>query len=239
MVAISNSGYAGGGMPLRQLIRISAGLLAVVGLGACGGSAKPNGIASRSPQSILQSAVNAAESAHSVHLAGTVIRAGQQLKLDVDLVANQGSRGMIAVSGLSFQFIQTAGAIYIKADRAFLAHFGNPSAMRFNGRWLKASPGSSGFGSFTGLTDLHALFHTLLGSHGALSKSGNTTFNGQSVVAIKDNSKGSTLYVASTGPPYPVGLSNPNEGQLRLDHYNESVSLTAPSNPVDLSALGG
>jgi hypothetical protein len=226
-------------MVLRQLIRISAIAATVAALSACGGSAKPNGIATRSPESILNAAVNAAETAHSVHLAGTVSRAGQQLTLDVDLVANQGSRGKIAVSGLSFQFIQTTGAIYIKADRAFLSHFGNPSALRFTGRWLKAAPGSSGFGSFTGLTDLHALFATLLDSHGSLSKGGNTTFNGQSVITIKDLSKNSTLYVSSTGQPYPLGLSNPTEGQLRLDHYNESVSLTAPSNAVDLSAIGG
>lgn len=224
-------------MPHRVLAWSLSAVLALVSLCACGGSGGGNGIASKSPGTIVNDAVRAAESARSVHIAGSVVRNGQSLGLDLDLQAKRGARGTISVSGLSFQFIQVPGVVYIKANRAFLRHFGSPTVMRLAGRWLRSSPNASGLGGFSGLTDLHEVFSSLLSSHGVLKKAGTTTFNGQSVVAVTDTTKGGTLYVASTGRPYPVGVRNSSQGELRLDHYNEPVSLTPPAHAVDLSQL--
>jgi hypothetical protein len=223
---------------LTSSLAATLALGALTGLSACGGSSSSSDLSSKPADTIVAAAVNAAEGAHSVHMAGSLVQNGQELKLDLHLVANKGARGRISVGGLSFQFIQLTGLLYIRADPAFLAHFGNFGATRLAGRWLRASPSSSGFGGFTGLTDLHRLFDTLLRNHGKLSKAGTTIFHGRSVVALKDTTRGGTLYIASSGTPYPLGVDNSSRGgQLQLDRYNESVPLTAPSGAVDLSRL--
>jgi hypothetical protein len=63
--------------------------------------------------------------------------------------------------------------------------------------------------------------------------------DGQKVVAVTDKTKGGTLYVATTGKPYPVQISKPGAGGGRVvfDHWNASVALTAPANAIDLTQL--
>ena len=222
----------------RPLVCLLCAALALAGLAGCGGSSRSSGLASQSANSIVAAAVKAAATAHSVHLAGSLVRNGQPLGLDLDLQAGKGARGTISLAGLSFQFIQVPGKVYIKANRAFLRHFGNAAVLRLAGHWLRSSPGASGLGNFGGLTDLRQVFASLLRSHGVLVKVGMTTFAGQSAVAIRDTTKGGVLYVASTGKPYPLGVRNPGEGQIRLDHYDEAITLTPPASSVDLSALG-
>lgn len=221
--------------PVACLLSVA---IALAGLSACGGPSQPSGLVSQSAESIVAAAIRAAASARSVHMTGSLVRNGRPLALNLDLQQGKGARGTISLAGLSFQFIQVSGAVYIKANRAFLKHFGNSSVLRLSGRWLRSTPAASRVGSFGGLTDLREVFATLLRSHGVLRKLGTTTFEGRSAVAIRDTTRGGTLYIASTGKPYPLGMRNPGEGQIRLDRYNEQVKLDPPSNAVNLSQLG-
>jgi hypothetical protein len=62
------------------------------------------------------------------------------------------------------------------------------------------------------------------------------------VVAIRDTSDNSKLYVAATGKPYPVAIVGGKKGQsgaITFDDWNKSVSLSAPSNAVDIGKFGG
>jgi hypothetical protein len=62
------------------------------------------------------------------------------------------------------------------------------------------------------------------------------------VVAIRDASKGGTLYVAATGAPYPVAIVRTgagDNGAVVFDGWNTSVAVTVPKNAVDLSKLSG
>jgi hypothetical protein len=58
-------------------------------------------------------------------------------------------------------------------------------------------------------------------------------------VAVIDTTKGGTLYVATTGPPYPVQVSKKGSdgGRIVFDRYNQSATLTAPVNAIDVSKL--
>jgi len=224
-------------MPRRLLACLTSGLLAIASLSACGGSAG-NGLASKSADQIVAAAVKAADSAKSVHVAGSLKRSGQAMALDVALQAGKGARGTISVAGLTFEFIELPGVFYIKANGQFLRHFGNSSVSRLAGRWLRSPPTASGLSGLAGFTNLHQVFSSLLTNHGVLKKAGSTTFDGQTVLALRDTTKGGTLYVASTGTPYPVGVDNTTEGVLRLDRYNQPVSLTPPPNAIDLSKAG-
>ena len=66
--------------------------------------------------------------------------------------------------------------------------------------------------------------------------------NGQKVIALKDGANGGTLYVATTGTPYPVELVSPGngkEGKVAFDQWNTTVTITSPKGAVDISKLKG
>jgi uncharacterized protein involved in outer membrane biogenesis len=92
------------------------------------------------------------------------------------------------------------------------------------------------------LTNLGALFAGISSQHGKLVNDGKTTYKGAEVVAIRDTSDNSKLYVAATGKPYPVALiggKKDQSGTITFDDWNKSVSLSAPSSAIDISKFGG
>ncbi|HZU40616.1 MAG TPA: hypothetical protein VE992_06175 [Solirubrobacteraceae bacterium] len=207
-------------------------------LAACGGSgSSSNGVASKSPDQIVSASRSAIQGAKSVHVSGSLVASGQPLSLNLDILSGQGAKGQVSEAGLSFQLIATSNAVYIKGSRAFLQRFGGAAAVQlFQNRWLKGS--SSGqLSSFAQFTNLPAFFNKTLASHGKLVKIGTTTVDGQKVVGVRDTTQGGTLYVATTGPAYPVEITKSGAagGHITFDHYNESVSLTAPKGAVDIS----
>ncbi|MGB0091461.1 MAG: hypothetical protein WBP81_02850 [Solirubrobacteraceae bacterium] len=208
-------------------------------ISACGGSSD-NGVASKSPDAIVTAAMGAIDGAKSVHVAGSVVSGGSPITLDLDLLSGKGGRGEMSQSGLSFQLVEVGQAVYINGSPGFWRRYGGAAAAQlFQGKWLKAPAGSGNFASLSSLTNLHRLLTALLSSHGKLAKGATTTVNGQKVVAVNDSAKGGTLYVATTGKPYPVEIlkTGPQGGHLVFDRFNESVSLTAPANSIDISQL--
>jgi hypothetical protein len=215
-------------------------LLAVALAGCGGGSSSDNGVASKSPKEIVAEAKAAADSASSVHVSGTISSGGASLTLDMDLVAGKGGRGRLAENGLSFELIQTDGTVYVNGSAAFDRHYGGTAgAQLLQGKWLKAPAGSGSFATLSSLTDLHKLLDTALVTHGTLTKTGTTMVEGQKVVGVTDAAQGGTLYVATTGKPYPIQIAKAGAGggKIVFDRWNEPVVLTAPSNVVDLSQL--
>jgi hypothetical protein len=214
-------------------------MLTAGSLSTCGGSSG-NGVASKSADQIVTASSNAASQAKSVHVSGAITTTGVPLTLDLTLVNGQGGRGQISEGGLSFRLIDVGQTVYIQGSQAFWEHFGGAAAARLiNGRWLKA-PNSGQFASLATLTNMQRLMAALLLSHRALTKGGTSTVNGKQVVSVTDKSKGGTLYVATTGPPYPVLLKRVGGGggQIAFDQFNQPVTLTAPANAISLSSLG-
>jgi hypothetical protein len=142
-------------------------------------------------------------------------------------------------NGLSFRIIVLKQVVYINGSDSFWRHFGGNAAVQlFHGKWLRA-PATGQLGSVAVLTDLRGLFNKLLSTHGALAKGGTSTINGQKVVAVKDTTRGGTVYVATTGKPYPIEVLKAGAlgGHVLFDRYNEGVSLSAPANSIDISKL--
>jgi hypothetical protein len=208
-------------------------------LGGCGGSSSGNGVAAKSPEEIVAASKAAADAAHSAHVSGSIVSNGSPITLDLDLGAS-GGRGHLALSGLGFELIQTGGTVYIKGSAAFYRRVGGAAAAQLlQGRWLKAPTATPEFSSISSLTDLHRLVDTTLSNHGALVKTQTTTVRGTRVVGVGDQSKGGTLYVATTGQPYPVQIAKGGAGggTVNFDRWNESVSITPPANAIDIAQL--
>ena len=221
-------------------------VLAAAVLAGCGGShesAKPNSEASKPPERVLADAKRAATSAGSVHVAGNIRSNGTPITLDLSMVRDKGAKGSMTTNGLEFDLVRIGDAVYIKGSDEFYKRFaGAGVAQLLHGRWLKASATQGRLAPLAPLTSIGALFTGISAHHGKLANDGKTTYKGQQVVAIRDTSDNSKLYVAASGKPYPVAISGGRKNQsgtISFDDWNRSVSLSAPSGAIDISKLGG
>lgn len=207
---------------------------------ACGGSGPPtNGVENKSPEEIVTAAAKTVGSAKSVHVAGNVMSSGSRTTLDLSLVNGKGGGGSIAQNGLGFQVVAVGNEVYIKGTIAFWRKVaGSSAAPLLWGKWIRARA-SGQLAALATLTDLHKLFNQLLASHGQLAKGSITTVRGQRVIAVKDTTNGGTLYVATTGKPYPIKVvkNGSDGGQIAFDRFNQPVRLTPPSHAIDISQL--
>lgn len=213
--------------------------LAAAALAGCGGSSG-NGIASKSPDQIVSAASNAISHASSVHVAGSIVSNGVPLDLDLTLVSGKGGRGKMSEGGLGFQIVNIGQTVYIQGTPAFWKHYGGETVAKvLNGKWLKA-PASGQFASIAALTNMQRLMGSILLSHGSLTKGSTTTVNGHQVISVTDKSKNGTLYVATSGPPYPIEIKRGGGGggQIVFDRFNQPVTLTPPAGAISLSQLG-
>jgi hypothetical protein len=223
-----------------RMLTCLAGWAVLVMLAGCGGSSSNSGIASEQPQKILSDSLAAANGLKSVHAAGTVNSGGQHITIDIQLVGGKGGRGQITLGGLSFQLVGLNKYAYMQAPPAVWEKAGAPAsaAQQLQGKWLR-TPASGQFGSIASLTNIHTLFSQLLSQHGKkLTKGGVSTVAGHKVVAVKSDQ--GTLYVAATGKPYPIEVVKPGStgGRIDFDRFNQAVTLSAPTNTVDLPSVG-
>jgi hypothetical protein len=228
---------------------VTALVLVAALLGGCGGSSSSsssgnassgNGIAAKTPAEILAAAKTAADSASSVHVAGSIVSGSSPITLNLQLVAGKGGRGQISENGLSFNLIQVGGSVYISGSPAFYKHFGGPAtAQLLEGKWLKAPSSGGSFSTLGSLTNLSQLLDTALADHGVLKKGSTTTVAGQQVLSITDAVHGGTLYVATTGKPYPIEITKGGKtgGKITFDRWNVPVTITAPKSSIDLAQL--
>jgi hypothetical protein len=221
----------------------SGGSTSTGGSGGSGGSggAASNGITSKSADQILSTAITAAEAAKSVHVSGAIKSGGQSVGLDLSIVQGKGASGTISEGSASFKLVDVGGNFYMQPDQAFLLKFAHTKAAAdlFKGKWLKGSSTDANFASFGELTSIKTLMGSLTQAHGTLTKGSTSTLAGQSVIAL-NSSKGGTMYVATTGTPYPLQVSKNSGGQsgkVTFSDYNKAFVITAPANSINIDQL--
>jgi hypothetical protein len=231
-----------------RLLPTAVSALVALVLGACGGSGgssishssgSSNGLALKSPDQIVSAATSAVAGAASVHVSGSVLSSGQHLALDLNLVSGKGGKGSMTQNGRGFQIVTIGPELYINGGSAFWRTFGGSAAAQLlSGKWLKA-PASGQLSSLATLTDVRKLFTQLLANHGRLAKGKSATVRGRQAIAVHDTTNGGTLYVATTGKAYPIEIvkTGSQGGQIVFDHFNQPVSLRAPTGAIELSQL--
>ena len=223
----------------RSLAAALCSVLLALALAACGGGSSDNGVSSKSPNGIASAASGAVSKVNSVHVAGAVANGSSRFTIDLNLVNGKGGSGQMSQGGLSFKIITVNNEVYINGSPTFWRQFGGASAASLlSGKWLKA-PASGQFASLATLTNVRQLFTQLLSTHGKLAKGNGATVRGHKVIAVNDKSNGGTLYVATTGKPYPIEIvkSGSNGGRVEFDRFNQPVSLSPPANAIDVSKL--
>jgi hypothetical protein len=76
-----------------------------------------------------------------------------------------------------------------------------------------------------------------LSSHGPLARGAGATVAGQRAVAVRDTARGGTLYVASSGTPYPLEIVERDGDRLVFDRWNQAVTLAVPVDAIDIRQL--
>lgn len=225
---------------IRRAVALTAATamaaLVTAAASACGGAptataTTTNGLEKKSAADVLQEAAGALEAAKSVHIVGTGPSSGH---FDARLQGGS-STGMFAQSGPQIEFTIIGNVGYIRTDQAGLQQIGLPQQVQRHdaGRWLEVRAQD-----FTGLT-LAALAPQLTTYNGPLEpKVRQATVNGRKVVVISWRN-GGRLYVANTGPAYPLSgeLKGQNAGRIKFTEYGAPLHIAAPSNAIDLRPL--
>jgi hypothetical protein len=224
---------------LLPLLLLATVLLA--GCGGGGGGGNDNGVADKTADEIVADATTAAKNADTVYIHGSGTNEGQELAIDLHLVADEGGAGHLTVGGLSFDIVRIGDTAYFKGDESFWKQFGGDAAAQlFKDKWVQA-PATGDFASLAQLTDPGELFDGILGSHGTLEKGDKTDVDGTPAITVEDTEQNGTLYVATEDEPYPLKLETggDDEGAIVFEDWNEDYSLEAPEDAVDMSQLQG
>jgi hypothetical protein len=213
-------------------------LVLALPLVSCGSS--DNGVASKQAGQILASARAAAQSASSVHMvASSKITHGGSLKLDGSLAKDQ-AHVQVSLFGMTMEVIRDGDTLYVKGNRQFDERLEVTLGVKVpSGKWLKGTTSSLGqIGSFT---EIDRELPVILSGSGKVTKGAKVEIDGQPAITLKLTRKlySGTLYVATTGEPYPLKLLKRGRetGQTTFTGWNDPVSLTPPANAIEISQL--
>ncbi|HUB73920.1 MAG TPA: hypothetical protein VL979_07790 [Solirubrobacteraceae bacterium] len=160
----------------------------------------------------------------------------------MELVSQMGAQGTVTLGGLGVRLVRLERTLYLKGSGSFDRRvLGREAARHLRGRWLQGAAGSPALAPLAWLCDARRLLARLLAGHGRLLRAGASTVDGRKATAVQDPAAGGTLYVASTGVPYPLELAKggAHAGTVVFDRWNRPVALTPPSNPVAVGELAG
>jgi len=151
---------------------------------------------------VQQAAAAALKAAKSVHVRGTALNQGKPLQADLRIQGNASS-GTMEMQGVKTEIITIGSTTFLKTDQQTWKVLRVPAAAAqlLAGRWVKTRPEQ-----VTGVTgfSLDNLAAQLVKNDSPWeSKVEQTTLGGNKVVVLSQQD-GSKLYVANTGPPYPL-----------------------------------
>jgi hypothetical protein len=211
-----------------------------------GSSAAGQGVAALSADEILTKATSALQAAGSVRIKGEGGTGGQRFSIDLRY-ADENSTGTLGMSGQTIELRKLGQTVYLKGSREFwTGNGGEAAAQLLTGKWLKTPLTDKRFSGLSEITDLREAAKGLLDPDGTISKGAEKTVNGvPSIGLLSSGTDGGTLWVATTGEPYPVrvepGAESGQQGALDFTGYGESVTVEAPpaDQVVDVSKLPG
>ncbi|MFJ9039411.1 hypothetical protein ACIRF8_22780 [Streptomyces sp. NPDC102406] len=226
---------------MRRTLAVGAlctGLAAA--LAGCGGDdpdAGTNGVGKLDPGKIQSRTVEAARSAETVHLAGTVLSGGRTYKLDMRLKGDGGT-GSVTTGGSTFQLLRVEKHLYLKAGADFWTHSDDgrggagdgAAAQKLDGKYVKVPTGDPAYRRLSTFTDKDVLLDGLLTLHGTLDKGERGTADGTRTIQLTgDEGAGGTLDVSLEGTAYPLRLQRAaGAGTLRLTDWGRDFTLQEP-----------
>ncbi len=208
--------------------------------------APPNGVETLSGQEILDKSLAATSAASSVTVSGSLTQDGQAVALALT-VGTDAAGGTIKAEGLEVDLRVVGGKSYFKMSGEALAKVmgekDSPGVVKavsalIGDKWLVMPVDSAG--DFEGLNQLaqkDTLFKDLLMSNGKITVTGTGDVNGVPVVFLESADGKGTLAIQTVGEPYPVQIKGPGSDVISFTAWNAPVSVTAPTDVIDIGAL--
>jgi hypothetical protein len=180
------------------------------------------------------------KAAKSVQLKGTVTQSKSTVAIDASLFSNGDINGSFVESGSTIDIVKIGPTDYLKTTAAFYKATGTPSAVAtlMGGQWIEVPDSTAGFGSKFGLS---SFTDSLSSNEGSLTAGTTSTIGGQGVVSVH-SSTGGTLYVATSGTPYPVEIVGAGvtsgTGTITFTQWNQAAVPTAPKGARTPASFG-
>ena len=131
-------------------VRASALAIGVITVLAGCGSTGKNGVATKSPGSIVATAEDAVLGASSVHIQGQFTSGVQKVALDLRLEKDKGATGTVTIDNEQIQLLRVGSDVYVKGDQEFyrsvVARFGETAGSAPSAP-APSAPSSSASGS--------------------------------------------------------------------------------------------
>ncbi len=245
---------------VRLLAAVPAALLLLAGCGddTTGGTGNPaasgasasassggDNVSAMAADEILKKATAALKAAGSVRIKGEET-SGQGFSIDLRY-SDDNAAGTLGVNGQTIELRKLGQTVYLKGSREFwVGNGGEGAAQLLTGKWLKTPLTDKRFSGLSELTDLDEAADGILGPDGTITKGEQKPINGVPCIGLVSSGKdGGTLWVATTGEPYPVriepGAESGSKGAVDFSQYGEKVTVDAPpaDEVVDVSKLPG
>jgi len=206
-------------------------MLALASAGGCrGGGDQTNGLEKKPASEVHQEAVATLKDAKNVHVTGTTTNHSQNEPARLDLRLQNGiSGGAASLKGSNFEITTAGEDFYLKGDQsAWQALQAPPAVEGAAGGWAKLRASQVKLDAFSVAYFATALAATAWG----MAKVEQATLDGAKVVVLSQPN-GSRLYVANTGPAYPVRIDDKSSGaQLDFTQYGVDFQLAAPTDII-------
>jgi hypothetical protein len=202
-----------------------------------------NGVSGLSANEVLDRSKTALKQAKSYRLKGDHSADGVPLNADFR-ISGSDLAGRLTMKGANLELLSIAGQRYMRPDEKFMAisvgaDKAKAMAKLLADRWILVAADDKDMSEMFGLLDIDKL----LKPDGPLTKGEATDINGVKAIGLVDGSAdGDTLYVATTGEPYPLRLvdgKKPEGSQINFSDFGATFDLKAPSESqvVDLEEL--
>ncbi|MFG1993553.1 hypothetical protein ACGFJ7_26595 [Actinoplanes sp. NPDC048988] len=252
MIVANRSSGGSGAMKIRSL---GAAALSIVLLAGCAAAnddeavtssasasdAAGNGVAALPPAEIVGKALAAIRQTTSVHVKGRLVDDYRNVSLDIT-VAGADETGVLKTSKTTVELITVGGQRYLRLDTASWiamlgATKGELTAQRASGRWIKLSAADRNFEDLYSVADVEEL----LRYYDGFNKGPVGALDGQPMISLTSpDVGGDTVYIATTGEPYPIKITSPKSGgtDIAFTEYGATVAeIKAPPNAVDLAKV--
>jgi hypothetical protein len=194
-------------------------------------AAAGNGIESKTPGTIVKTALAALRKARSVRMKGDFEEDGEAVGLDLKLTGKGDIAGWVESEGVRMHVIKSGERQFLRG-REFLKQSAGPEIAELIGDdWMEVPLESDGSNDVTEGLDLKSLADELITEDDGFRKVGPAKVNGRAALKLKG--PGQVLFVATTGKPYPLRWEATLEGQkIDFTGYDKNQGIKAPADAV-------
>jgi hypothetical protein len=189
-----------------------------------------------SAREVLAATERALNGARSVHVKGSTSDRGDVVVIDLRLT-RLGARGVMRgpTTGKAgpLQMIATQRALYLRGRQFWLATAGAATAKRLGDRWVAVPRNGAPTQSFLSLQAFSRHVFAESGTRPKITKGESTKIAGRPAITLIDPVDRFMLYVAATGPPFPLRIVDADgKHHIDLSGYNAHVTIAKPKKAI-------